>query len=172
MTLVVEIPGELCGVLGLFHLDPKGIERPEIRAQSHGLDAITRLVIAQDILEVESEVETVDLTVSVGQSFLLEIDAITRTGKVALDQHRTACRHHDELTTTAHIRPVQVAQRLVADVIVEGETEKAHPASGAPREGQFAIEVGEVEGQPVLIDVAVQQLGTLLEITPLAGKQE
>ena len=65
LPLVVEVTGKLGGVLGLLHGHPEGIERPEIRPESYGLDSVARLVVSEDILEVEPEVEAVDLAEAV-----------------------------------------------------------------------------------------------------------
>ena len=136
------------------------------------MNSVTRLIVSEDILEIEPEVEAIDLAEAVRQPFLAKVDAVAGAGEVALDEHRAARGHHDELAAAAHIAPVEVAQRLVAHIVVEGEAEQAGPAARATGEGELAVEVGEVERQPLLVNVAVEHLGALLEVAALPAEDE
>ena len=76
LPLVVEVARQFRSILGLFHRHAQGVEGPEIRTEPHRLDAVARLIVAQHVLEVQAEIEAVDLTESVGQPLLLEVDAV------------------------------------------------------------------------------------------------
>ena len=110
MALVVKVPRELGGVLRLLYGDAQRVKRPEIGPQAHGLDAIAGLVIAEDILEIQAEVEAVDLAVAVGQSLLTEVNAVPGAREVALDEHGTSRGHHDELASA----PTLLQSRLLS----------------------------------------------------------
>ena len=119
MKLVIEVPSQFSGVLRLLDRHTQSVERSKVSAKAHGLDAIARFIIAQNVLEVQTKVETIHLAVAVGHPVLLEVNAVTRAGKVSFDQNCAARGHHYELTASPYVGPIQVAQGLIAHIIAE-----------------------------------------------------
>ena len=174
---VVEVPSELRVVLALLHGHLQRVVGLEIRPQADHLQAVLHIVLAHDVLEVQSEVEARHLAVPRRRSDFVEVDAVVAHGEVPVEQGGAPWRNHGERAAAADVVPAVVGEVHAgavvqhARVVVEVEPKEAQLGAVTPSKRQFPVGVREPKWQASVVDVGVEQLGGLFEVAVLDAQQ-
>ena len=121
--------------------------------------AILHLVLSEEIGDLHRHVESANLTEFVVFAAVVQGDVVFRIGNAAVQNGRRTRDKH-EVGAGTDVLPMVVGDGLVAvHTVVKAETEEVQLAAGAGVEGEFAVEVEEVEGQSS-VHVVVENLGT------------
>ena len=174
---VVDVASKFRGVFLLFNSDLQRIEGLEVGLHADHLNAILHIVFTQHVFEVKSKVEALHLAETVWGSHFIEVDSVVAQGKVTVQEHGTSWGHHREGSATADIAPAVVrkvhARAVIQDtcVVVEIESEDTQLGTVAPAKSDFPERICETKGQPSVVDVGIEQLGSLIEVAVLDAQQ-
>ena len=108
---VVEIAGDLRGVLLLRVAAAAAVEVLEVGAEAEDLDAIPGFVLPHEILEVQPTVEAGDLAGARRKVTLRQRDGVVAEAEDPIDQHGRACRNEHEIRAATVVLPAQIAHR-------------------------------------------------------------